>query len=279
MNEKEKQTSLELFSKFKSQVNLHSAARIAKKIGDMNKGALVKVWGKIGDLWAMIMDNDVPWHNKTIALAALIYVITPIDAIPDLIPALGLSDDVTVVLAAVASLGAALARYSNKADLLDKVAANINPQQKPDWVFDQIKAMVSVLSLTAASDQDISEDEEIRALQLIDYFVFSEEGYCSSSFLKKNKIRKKEVKGIIQESFDHPLSLDEIAKIVEKMESEETTYYYAYSIAKTDNDINPMEREFLDQLAIALDIQLLDKNQIERQFNQEWLDGFEPSLE
>jgi len=279
MNKKEKQTSIELFNKFKSKANPDSINQVSKKIGDMKKGALVKIWDKICELWAMVKDKEVPWHTKAIALGALIYVITPIDAIPDLIPALGLSDDVAVVLSAVASLGIALTKYSNKSVLLDKVIKPYQESRNKESILEQIKAMVSVLSLAAVCDNEITSDEEHRALQLIDYFVFSNEGYCPESFLKQNKLKKKEVKKMIQHYFDNPLSLNQIAEIVDKMESEESIYYYAYAIAQTDDSINSQERVFLDQLAEVLDIQELNKKQIERLFNEEWMDGFQPSLE
>lgn len=279
MNKKEKQTSIELFNKFKSKVNPDSINQVSQKIGDMKKGALVKIWDKICELWALVKDKEVPWQTKAIALGALIYVITPIDAIPDLIPALGLTDDVGIVLTAVASIGLALSKYSNKTELLDKVTKPYQESRNKESILKQVKAMVSVLSLSASSDNEITSEEENRALQLIDYFVFSDEGYCPDSFLKQNKMKKKEVKKLIQQCFDNPLPLDEIAEIVDKMESEESTYYYAYAIAQTDNLINSQEREFLNQLAKALDIQELNKKQIERQFDEEWLGGFKPSLE
>ena len=38
---------------------------------------------------------------KAVAIAALLYVVSPIDAIPDVIPVLGLTDDVGIVSLAI----------------------------------------------------------------------------------------------------------------------------------------------------------------------------------
>ena len=44
-------------------------------------------------------------------IGAIIYVVSPIDAIPDLIPIVGWLDDAEVVAAAIASLGTVIAAY------------------------------------------------------------------------------------------------------------------------------------------------------------------------
>lgn len=41
--------------------------------------------------------QDFPWKSLVMIVGALIYFITPIDLIPDFIPALGLTDDATIV--------------------------------------------------------------------------------------------------------------------------------------------------------------------------------------
>lgn len=76
-----------------------------------------KTWGKFRQikgfkklierallLYALILDGDIPFWAKTLAISALIYLITPVDAVPDLIPVSGLADDLSVLTAALASL-------------------------------------------------------------------------------------------------------------------------------------------------------------------------------
>ena len=47
---------------------------------------------------------NAPLAGKTIAIAILVYLVSPIDAIPDLIPILSLTDDAGVITLAFAKL-------------------------------------------------------------------------------------------------------------------------------------------------------------------------------
>ncbi|MGH7844149.1 MAG: YkvA family protein [Candidatus Binatia bacterium] len=78
----------------------------------MKKGPIAKNWPKVQALWELIKDPKAAWSQKAIAIGALVYLISPIDAVPDPIPGLGLSDDVAVLLAAIAALGVALQKYN-----------------------------------------------------------------------------------------------------------------------------------------------------------------------
>ena len=49
--------------------------------------------------------------GKTIALAALVYLVSLIDAIPDLIPLVGLTDDACILTMAFAKLATDLKKY------------------------------------------------------------------------------------------------------------------------------------------------------------------------
>jgi uncharacterized membrane protein YkvA (DUF1232 family) len=50
-------------------------------------------------LYRYFADPSVAWQKKVIIVAALVYFISPIDAIPDLIPFVGYLDDFGVILA------------------------------------------------------------------------------------------------------------------------------------------------------------------------------------
>lgn len=68
------------------------------------------------DIWALISymrDGNVAWYRKSIVLAALIYFISPIDAIPDLAPLVGYLDDLGVITALLKYLGSELIPYYN----------------------------------------------------------------------------------------------------------------------------------------------------------------------
>ena len=114
MEEETIKKSQEKFEKFKESANEKDIDKINSKIGVMNEGALSEIWDKVTSLWALIKDPQAAWASKAIAIGALLYVISPIDAIPDIIPVLGLTDDAAVVVGAVASLGVSLMKYSKE---------------------------------------------------------------------------------------------------------------------------------------------------------------------
>lgn len=68
----------------------------------------------IAALYNYFMDVNVSWHRKTIVVAALVYFISPIDAIPDIAPLFGYLDDLGVITALMKYLGSELIPYYNK---------------------------------------------------------------------------------------------------------------------------------------------------------------------
>ncbi len=85
--------------------------RIDDKIGGMKKGKLAEVWDKVMKLYRFIKDPNAPWGRKALAIGALIYMISPLDAVPDPIPIVGLLDDVGIITAAFTKLANELKKY------------------------------------------------------------------------------------------------------------------------------------------------------------------------
>jgi len=54
--------------------------------------------GKAAVLWHLLRDPRVPWYAKALVPAIVLYLVTPIDIIPDFIPVLGHLDDALVVV-------------------------------------------------------------------------------------------------------------------------------------------------------------------------------------
>ncbi len=65
-------------------------------------------------LYRYMMDSSVSWYRKSIVVGALIYFISPIDAIPDLAPLFGYLDDLGVITAVLKFLGSELVPYYDK---------------------------------------------------------------------------------------------------------------------------------------------------------------------
>ncbi|MGN0068815.1 MAG: YkvA family protein [Prevotella sp.] len=77
--------------KFTQSGFVEKIARIAKRAGaKLIYAALI--------LYYTLESDDVPVKDKAIIVAALGYLISPIDVIPDAIPIAGLSDDLSVLL-------------------------------------------------------------------------------------------------------------------------------------------------------------------------------------
>ncbi|MFN3152035.1 YkvA family protein [Bremerella sp.] len=85
--------------------------KIREKLGGMNRGPIKKIWSDVTSLWKMITDPSASWTSKAIAIGAVLYLISPLDGVPDLLPLVGLTDDAAVILAAVATLAFELKKY------------------------------------------------------------------------------------------------------------------------------------------------------------------------
>jgi len=58
-----------------------------------------------------LFDPEVKWYKKAIVAAALIYFITPVDAIPDFVPFAGFLDDMGVIAWTIRFLGKEIEGY------------------------------------------------------------------------------------------------------------------------------------------------------------------------
>ena len=104
----------EKLKKYTQRASKDDIGRISKKISSMNRGPVGRIWNIVMDLYGMIKDPDIPWQLKAVAVGALVYLISPIDAMPDIVPIAGLLDDAAVISAAVSSLGMAFKKFREK---------------------------------------------------------------------------------------------------------------------------------------------------------------------
>lgn len=83
-------------------------------------GPLKEIWKKVQALWELIKDpNAVPWA-KALAISSLVYLISPVDLVPDMLPG-GLVDDAGVIIATIGSLGVIIDKYIKKIEKEDKI--------------------------------------------------------------------------------------------------------------------------------------------------------------
>jgi|YNPMSStandDraft_1061717.scaffolds.fasta_scaffold00004_61 uncharacterized membrane protein YkvA (DUF1232 family) len=76
--------------------------QLETKIQSSWKRAGRKVVETALQLYYSFRDNDTPNWAKAVILGALGYFITPVDAVPDFAPLLGFSDDLAMMLSALA---------------------------------------------------------------------------------------------------------------------------------------------------------------------------------
>ena len=104
-----------LLRKFARRASIQDVPEIARKLGAMNRGPVEKIWDKVQVLWRFIRDPEVAWAKKATAVGSLVYLVSPLDAVPDFIPAAGLLDDVAVILFVVQMLAESLTGYEGEA--------------------------------------------------------------------------------------------------------------------------------------------------------------------
>ncbi|QZE15189.1 DUF1232 domain-containing protein [Halosquirtibacter laminarini] len=111
MNADQQRKANSQFNKYSKKASPEDVKKINAKLGGMNRGPLKAIWDDIQKLWKMVKDPNAAWAAKAVAIGALLYTISPIDAVPDFLPGVGLLDDAGVIAAAVASLKSALNKY------------------------------------------------------------------------------------------------------------------------------------------------------------------------
>ena len=95
---------------------MRSAQRAEGK-ANVYRGSLGRAWDEITTFFRLLHAyadgryRDVPWTVFAAIIAAVIYLVSPIDFIPDFIPVIGLTDDALVILAVAASVHVHLDRF------------------------------------------------------------------------------------------------------------------------------------------------------------------------
>ena len=83
---------------FMSYSDRFSAKGFIEKISRIAKRAGVKLVYSALVLFYTLQSNEVPVKDKAVIIGALGYLISPLDVLPDAIPIVGLSDDLSVLV-------------------------------------------------------------------------------------------------------------------------------------------------------------------------------------
>jgi len=100
-----------------SEEDVRQVIRKEEEINRKFHGPLAKFLLDARTLFALIKDywnkqyREVPWWTIGAATAALLYVLNPMDIVPDFIPVVGLVDDAAIVSACLFMLDRDLVRY------------------------------------------------------------------------------------------------------------------------------------------------------------------------
>ena len=115
-----KQQAEKEFSKYARNVTEGDVSGILEKEEDiLNKahGPLEKFVKNIKLLFSVVKDyangsyREISWTTIAAIIGTLIYIFSPIDLIPDIIPVLGLTDDAAVLALCLSSIASNLKKY------------------------------------------------------------------------------------------------------------------------------------------------------------------------
>jgi len=103
-----------IYNKNHITVDEAESQRIAEEIDNTiksNRKSLLNVLAHIKALKKYMLDRNVKWIRKSVVIAALIYLITPVDAMPDITPLIGFLDDIGVIAWTIRFLGSEIKKY------------------------------------------------------------------------------------------------------------------------------------------------------------------------
>ena len=87
------------------------------KIGTLNKGPIIEAKESMFALFRLLKAyakgeyREVSWSNLVLVISALMYVVMPVDLIPDLITGLGYLDDAAIITWTINAMGQELDKF------------------------------------------------------------------------------------------------------------------------------------------------------------------------
>lgn len=134
--------------------------KVQNKMDGMKKGPLKKVWKKVTDIWELYKSPNTPAWAKAASIGGLIYMVSPVDFVPDILFPLGLVDDafvISLVFSQVAVLitnmkktkkkecneetaKQELLRELNKSEIKERLLRNVGYKEKKEIHLSEIEA-------------------------------------------------------------------------------------------------------------------------------------------
>ena len=94
-----------------SELETHVLSQKVQRKADRNRNSIRGFIKHIIALKKYLLDGNVKWYRKSVVVAALLYFLSPVDAIPDALPVVGFLDDMGVILWTVKFMGRELSGY------------------------------------------------------------------------------------------------------------------------------------------------------------------------
>ncbi|HAJ60014.1 MAG TPA: hypothetical protein DCP31_12760 [Cyanobacteria bacterium UBA8543] len=112
--------------------------------------ALKKVKELIEALTKMALDPKAAPGAKALAIACLLYVISPLDAIPDALPVVGWSDDIALIVATVSQLAVELKPYIPENNTPKNITVKITKDEETSntTLIEQLKRFQIIMTAT-----------------------------------------------------------------------------------------------------------------------------------
>jgi uncharacterized membrane protein YkvA (DUF1232 family) len=88
---------LKMAEKLGKDVSDEEIKDVEDKLPTMKRGAVAKIWDKVMDIYHGFMSDETPATMKVLLIGSLIYLVLPMDVVPDFLPGIGLLDDVGVL--------------------------------------------------------------------------------------------------------------------------------------------------------------------------------------
>jgi len=252
-NKEQQQDAINMAMKFGENATEEDVENVSKKMDKMKKGALAKVWDKVQELWAAFKSPETPLSTKSIIIGSLIYMVTPIDIIPDIIPGLGLLDDafiIGLVFTQVMKLNKTAERIS--ADAVNKELGYVYADSA------KIKEYADFVNKMSFKDKHTkNEQREIRSKQ--------RDLYKEISNLEKKELSKADKDGLSQlKNIFETIKVIDIPNFVspKEMENISVLIYISDKVIENKSALRSVEEKYIKDLYEK--ISLLKSNKLDK---------------